>query len=63
MVTSCAISQDGKTLATAGGDGAVTLRRIPSGELLRTLSSPAGAVTALALAYGSGGTGIVAGTS
>jgi len=63
MVISCAISQDGKTLATAGGDGTVALRRIPSGELLRTLSSPAGAVTALALTSGTGGAGIVAGTT
>ncbi|MGA2121150.1 MAG: WD40 repeat domain-containing protein [Methanoregula sp.] len=62
-VSACTVSPDSTLLATAGWDGTVTLRGIPSGELLRTLRRPAGAVTALALTSGAGGTMIVAGTA
>ncbi|MFZ0004538.1 MAG: WD40 repeat domain-containing protein [Methanoregula sp.] len=62
-VATCSISPDGNILATTGGDGTVTLWSIPTGELLRTLRRPAGAITALALTSSAAGAGIIAGTT
>jgi WD40 repeat protein len=53
-VNELAFSQDGRRLATAGGDGTARVWDLGSGELLRTFSGHTGPVTSVAFSPGGG---------
>jgi WD40 repeat protein len=59
VVHAVAFAPDGRSLATAGADGVIRLRDVPTGDVRQTLKGHDGAVTALAFA--ADGTTLVSG--